>query len=216
MFILRTGPIVGAAYISGILGTGGAFTGVVKVDGVEVLSVGIDFLTLILIKLIVGKSYFSVLAGDELLVAPNASAVPKLAVAPFNRAISSQSVCVHETWLECTSSFFPETGRPRRFSSAFSSTTVFLLHATGDPTLILPLGVCRWAIWPWEGDCERPRREGADRDCRNVRDNMEAGAPRWAEAGLMEGDSSSQRGGGDCREGLLGIGRSRGDRRRRW
>ena len=94
MFILRTGAIVGAAYISGILGTGGGFTGVVKVDGAEVLSVGIDFLALSINEIVAGM-YLRVFAGDRLLVAPRASAVPKLAVALFNRATSSQSVSGH-------------------------------------------------------------------------------------------------------------------------
>jgi hypothetical protein len=109
VFILRTGAIVGAAYISGILGTGGAFTGVVKVDGVQVLSVGIDFLAL-LIKLIVGRSYLRVLAGDKLLVAPRASAVPKFAVAPCNRAISSQSVSGHMQRRNVPRPFSPRRG----------------------------------------------------------------------------------------------------------
>ena len=51
MFILRIGAIVGAAYISGILGTGGGFMGDEKgeevgVEKEDVFIVGMDFFAL--------------------------------------------------------------------------------------------------------------------------------------------------------------------------
>jgi len=88
VFSFRMGATVGALlYKSGIFGRGGAFTGVVNVllvvAGVELLNVGIDFLALSISPWFTPKmdSDFNAFVGLTLLVAPNASAVPKLALA---------------------------------------------------------------------------------------------------------------------------------------
>ena len=86
VFILSTGATVGAEYISGILGTGGALTGVVNVLALVVFIEGNDFFIL-LSATALKKTYFRALVGEVgtvLLVAPSASAVPKLAFAFVN------------------------------------------------------------------------------------------------------------------------------------
>ena len=97
MFIFRIGAIVGAVlYKSGIFGTGGAFTGVVNVLLLpEVLNVGIDFFALsISLPSLPIKLYFNAFVGLILLVAPNASAVPKLAFAFVNLVTSYTSAFI--------------------------------------------------------------------------------------------------------------------------
>jgi len=94
VFIFRIGAIVGAAlYKSGIFGTGGAFTGVVNALLVpEVLIVGTDFFALsISLPSLPIELYFNAFVGLTLLVAPNASAVPKLAFAFVNLVTSYSS-----------------------------------------------------------------------------------------------------------------------------
>lgn len=86
VFTLSSGATVGAEYMSGIFGTGGALTGVVKVLALVVFIEGRDFFILLSAKAC-EKSYFRALVGDVgavLLVAPSASAVPKLAFAFVN------------------------------------------------------------------------------------------------------------------------------------
>lgn len=84
-----------------------------------------------------------------------------------------------------TSSFRPLVGNPRRFNSAFNSTTVFSRHPFASALLAVPVAwaadfaaalaegvewIC--AICPC-GPGDRARREGADLECLNVRDSIE-------------------------------------------
>lgn len=88
----RIGATVGAAYMSGIFGTGGALTGVENALDVEVFIEGIDLFILRLAWSIKG-TYFNAFVGVVELVAPSASAVPKLALAFVNLITSYCQHC---------------------------------------------------------------------------------------------------------------------------